>query len=186
MLLIGLIAGIIIGWLAEWIIDWWFWRNEDGPSIPFLADSKPNEELQRALDAARAETADLRRQLAACLADASQGKQEEREAGPEPEENIEDEIVASGPILTLAETTSTEAPPPDNLKLIKGIGRVYEGKLNAANIYTFAALAQASAAQLKAAIEPKEWQVLDFDGWIAQASSLAKSAPKTNNKTRGG
>ena len=169
MLLIGLIAGIIIGWLSEWIIDWWFWRNEDGPSIPFGAPDRPNVELQRALDAARAEAADLRTQLAALQ--------------PGISSNVGAE--AAGPVLTPSEPTSAAGNARDDLKLIKGIGRVYEGKLNSVGIYTFADVVNASAEKLSAAIEPQEWQELDVEGWAEEASAFAKSAAKSDSPAKG-
>jgi len=58
---------------------------------------------------------------------------------------------------------------PDDLSQIEGIGEVFEQKLYQAGIMTFADLAARTPEELKAIIQPEEWQELDFAGWIAQA-----------------
>ncbi|MDH7486950.1 MAG: DUF4332 domain-containing protein [Anaerolineae bacterium] len=62
---------------------------------------------------------------------------------------------------------------PDDLSQIKGIGEVFEQKLYQAGIMTFADLAARTPEELKAIIQPEEWQALDFADWIAQARARA-------------
>ncbi|HEY65814.1 MAG TPA: hypothetical protein G4O02_14730 [Caldilineae bacterium] len=79
-------------------------------------------------------------------------REEEREAAP------------SGPI---------ESVIRDDLTRIKGIGRVYAGKLYAAGIFTFADLAALTEERLREIIQPREWQNIDLRSWIEQARALA-------------
>ncbi len=71
------------------------------------------------------------------------------------------------------EPPSVESVIRDDLTKIRGIGRVYAGKLYAAGIYSFADLAALSEEQLRAIIQPKEWQNIDVNSWIEQARTLA-------------
>lgn len=65
---------------------------------------------------------------------------------------------------------------PDDLKLIHGIGQVYEGKLNEAGIETFSVLAASSATRIKEIIDADELQKQQIEPsrWIIDASILAK------------
>ena len=62
---------------------------------------------------------------------------------------------------------------PDDLSKIKGIDEVFEQKLYEAGIMTFADLTAKTPEELKAIIQPEEWQEFDFADWIAQARDLA-------------
>jgi predicted flap endonuclease-1-like 5' DNA nuclease len=65
----------------------------------------------------------------------------------------------------------------DDLAAIKGIGPKYVAQLAAAGITSYAALAEADPAQLRAIINAPEWRQVDYDGWIAEAKVLA-NAPR--------
>ena len=62
----------------------------------------------------------------------------------------------------------------DPLEEIVGIGQTYVGKLNKAGIRTFKGLAKSKPSQLERIIKPKDWQKIDFAGWIAQAKAKTK------------
>jgi predicted flap endonuclease-1-like 5' DNA nuclease len=62
---------------------------------------------------------------------------------------------------------------PDTLEDIHGIGVVFARRLNEAGIYTFAQLAKLTPEQIEAIIEPEDWQKLEPEKWIAEASELA-------------
>lgn len=62
---------------------------------------------------------------------------------------------------------------PDDLKKIKGIGKVFEGRLHEAGISSYGELAGSSVEQVEGIIQPKDWQDFDIAAWIAQAGELA-------------
>ena len=61
----------------------------------------------------------------------------------------------------------------DRLQKVNGIGNVYAQKLNDAGIYTFAQLAEQSAARLTEIIAPESWQAIETEAWIEEAASFA-------------
>ncbi len=78
-----------------------------------------------------------------------------------------------------ADKLSKESKPKsktevDPLEEIVGIGQTYVGKLNKAGIRTFKGLAKSKPSQLERIIKPKDWQKIDFAGWIAQAKTKTK------------
>jgi branched-chain amino acid transport system ATP-binding protein len=80
---------------------------------------------------------------------------------------------------------SAPAKSKDDLKRIKGIGPVNEGKLNRKGIRTFAQIAEWKKADI---VEAEAY--LEFDGriarenWVAQAKVLAREAAKASSKGR--
>ena len=72
-----------------------------------------------------------------------------------------------------AEPTS-ETLEKDNLKIIQGIGPAIERKLNNAGIYSFAALARLSRADLENILGNQIKRLQDENNLIAQAKKLAK------------
>jgi predicted flap endonuclease-1-like 5' DNA nuclease/ABC-type phosphate transport system substrate-binding protein/DNA repair exonuclease SbcCD ATPase subunit len=68
----------------------------------------------------------------------------------------------------------------DPLLDINGIGPVYEQKLFAAGIYTFADLAAATPEQLREILQPERWQRFTPDAWIAEAATLAGRSPNSH------
>lgn len=63
----------------------------------------------------------------------------------------------------------TAAALVDDLTLIEGIGPVYNRRLQAGGIPTFAALAVADPRRLAEIIQPQSWQRLNYEDWIEQA-----------------
>ncbi|MGQ0603236.1 MAG: hypothetical protein ACT4QE_16250 [Anaerolineales bacterium] len=61
----------------------------------------------------------------------------------------------------------------DDLKMIKGIGPVFERRLNAAGITTFAELADTSDESIFAIVKARNRQAVDLDFWRQQAREFA-------------
>lgn len=72
----------------------------------------------------------------------------------------------------------------DDLEKIKGIGPIYAKKLNSAGIYTYVELAKLSPEQVISAIDVDDWQSVQPDRWIAEASASSRESGKklTNAK----
>lgn len=64
----------------------------------------------------------------------------------------------------------------DQLEDISGIGPAFARRLNDAGIYTFADLASQSPERIKEIISPKNWQVINPEGWITQARQISSNA----------
>ena len=58
-------------------------------------------------------------------------------------------------------------PQPDPLEEVQGIGPVYAGRLHAAQVYTFAQLAELSPERLREITGARSWT--DVESWIEQA-----------------
>jgi predicted flap endonuclease-1-like 5' DNA nuclease len=67
-----------------------------------------------------------------------------------------------------------QSGPADDLTLIQGIGPRFSEKLAARGIATYALLAAASDEDLDEAIEPQNWQKVDYDSWRTQARTFAE------------
>jgi branched-chain amino acid transport system ATP-binding protein len=106
-----------------------------------------------------------------------------------PKATVAKVAAVSAPIVKKADaarTVRTPAAAKDDLKLIKGIGPVNEGKLNRHGVRTFAQIAAWKKADI---VEAEAY--LEFDGriaregWVGQAKTLAKqAAKKTTSKGR--
>lgn len=71
-------------------------------------------------------------------------------------------------------------PPSDNLEAIRGIGQVMAQRLNAAGIYTFAALAAQTPQQLRTIIGTgRSAAMMNPEAWIAEAQQRVTSASAT-------
>ncbi len=67
----------------------------------------------------------------------------------------------------------------DRLQDVKGIGKVFAGKLNDAGIYTFSQLANTEPERLTAIIKPEEWQAIEPEAWVTHAKELADKKSAT-------
>ena len=63
----------------------------------------------------------------------------------------------------------------DRLEKIDGVGDVYEHRLNAAGIWSFQQLSQMSSEAILNLIQPEEWQKIEPEKWILEASERAKA-----------
>lgn len=75
----------------------------------------------------------------------------------------------------LAGRPSRSIPPRrDNLEIIDGIGPTYAKRLNEADIFSFAQLAELTPAQIRDIIKPAAWQKIEAESWISQAERLGR------------
>ena len=68
------------------------------------------------------------------------------------------------------------APDPvqyDDLTRINGVGPVFQSRLRAAGIHTYAQLAAADSDTVRAAAAAADWQKIEPEGWIEEAAQLA-------------
>lgn len=83
------------------------------------------------------------------------------------------ELDAAGWIAEARTRAAAVRRERDPLIDINGIGPVYEKKLHDAGVNTFAELAVMTSEQIRAIIQPQEWQQLDIEAWIKEARELA-------------
>jgi predicted flap endonuclease-1-like 5' DNA nuclease len=102
----------------------------------------------------------------------------------DPEPTIEPMIAAPAKPMIEPQPVVAGAVPAkrDPLIDINGIGPVYEQRLFAAGITTFAQLAHLSAPDVLAIIQPKEWQKVDAEAWIAEAALFVERASEHDRK----
>ncbi len=78
--------------------------------------------------------------------------------------------------------TEAAAPAPsaplqdDDLTRVNGIGPVFQSRLRAAGIHTYAQLAAADAATVRAAVAAADWQKIEPQRWIEEAAQFAAHA----------
>lgn len=65
---------------------------------------------------------------------------------------------------------------PDDLTKINGIGKVFAKRLNQAGVMSFHQLAALDGEEIKKLVQAQEWQAVDADAWIAEASKFAGEA----------
>ena len=90
--------------------------------------------------------------------------------GPAPHETKTFQPSAADVDATLVRTRPIRK---DALEDIDGIGPVYAKRLNEAGIYSFAQLAELTAQRVREIINPEEWQKIEPEKWIVQASVMA-------------
>jgi predicted flap endonuclease-1-like 5' DNA nuclease len=72
-------------------------------------------------------------------------------------------------------TEASQAPAPgeDDLTRLTGIGPAFAGRLAAAGVTTYAALAASTPDTLAAVVQAPDWRRPDYASWIDQARALA-------------
>lgn len=151
---VGLIIGLILGWVIEWVIDWLFWRREDE------AGAAPTRtldlDLQGKVAALEAEKASLAARL--------------------------QEALSRTPEVIVQEVVKEVVRERDRLQKIHGIGDVFTRRFNDAGIFTFAQLAALTPERAREIINPEEWQAIEPEQWIAEASQFAEQAQTSQAK----
>jgi predicted flap endonuclease-1-like 5' DNA nuclease len=159
-----LIVGFLIGWILEWIIDNQHRRMRE-------AEQKASTGASVGRPASTdSEIAELTETLKEILADREQeldGLRVDLESLRVAYDRLGDEF------------DRYAATHPDDLTVIKGIGRVYQWKLRDAGYSTYTQLARADADQVRADLEIKAWQRSDPAAWIAQAQALIERHRQT-------
>lgn len=77
-----------------------------------------------------------------------------------------------------AEAAETSTPQvivkqKDDLKLIHGIGKTYEKRLNGAGVQSYAEMAALSVERIVEIVKAKQWQATEAPSWIEQAGLFA-------------
>ena len=89
--------------------------------------------------------------------------------------NVREPVVTNkAASLRVPEPVAAAQPTPDDLKVIKGIGRVIERKLNDAGIYTFEQLGNLTPAQLRRMLGDSIERLANEESLLQQARDLAR------------
>ena len=151
-----LVIGFLIGWLVEWIIDNQYRRmRELGQSGPVYVPGPASD----------SDLNELARTVKEVIAEREQ-EVDELQTKLETQEMNYDHLQA--------EFDRYAATHPDDLTVIKGIGRIYQWKLRDAGISTYSQLASTSSERVREVLQAQNWQKLDPQGWIDQAKSLTR------------
>ncbi len=171
----SLILGILIGWLIEWLIDFFYWRRRYQACLRSRAEletqfrtaqadliraresARDAPRLQAQLSAARARIGELEAQLAASSAAA---------APTEP-------VATRAPAVVPVAGTASQ---PDDLEIIEGIGPAIARLLHDNSINTYADLAAATPAALKAILDAAgpRFRMAHPQTWPQQADLAAR------------
>lgn len=81
--------------------------------------------------------------------------------------------IDDGPSIEVYKPLEAASFDGDQLERISGIGSVYADRLRAAGIRTFADLSRMRAERLTDIIQPKKWQQIEPERWIAEAADFA-------------
>ena len=85
-----------------------------------------------------------------------------------------DVVVAERPPVNRKEEPVVPPTVPDDLKVIKGIGKVIEGKLNDAGVYTFEQLGNLTPADLRQILGKSIERLANEESLLQQARDLAR------------
>lgn len=159
----GLIIGLIVGWVIEWVIDLLFWRRDDQKLRNELAEAESKIRiLQSQLEEGQT---DQRRML-----NADKNLRMCQDQLDDAEATIE-QLRAE-----LNELAGKIPMEKDRLERVKGIGAIFAKRLNEAGIYTFDQLAAQTPGRIREIIQPKDWQKIEPEKWIAQAKEMAENS----------
>lgn len=153
------VFGAIIGFVVEWLIDEAYRRNRElqrqlsqrsgGEALPLGSTI----DLPQQDDSASQTLADFLRQRDQDV----RQLREQMEATEAQMDALRDEFEAY------------QQTHPDDLTVIKGIGKVYQRKLRDLGFNSFEQLAKADPDRLRRLLDVKNWQRVDVEGWLAQA-----------------
>lgn len=148
--------------------------EEQAPVEELLAQVEPGEAATELGEPGRVDWPEISERVAQVADEIHEGPAEVRA------ETVE--LPETAPRLS-SEALEALAPAPfeapaawakDDLMRIEGIGRVYDGRLRAAGISTFAGLIDAGEARLQEIIQPQSWQRVNFAEWIEQARLIVE------------
>ncbi len=170
-----LIIGFVAGAIVMWILDWFFYGRGSNAAEAELAEVKHKlHEAESTAVACREALANAKASVSTTESDLIQARADATECGAKLDSCSADLAAAQARIAELeAKPAPASKPAKDDLKKVNGIGPVYEKKLNAAGIITYAQLAASDPETIKGIIQPKEWQSLDIEDWLVEAKSFA-------------
>ena len=156
-----LVIGFLVGWLVEWIIDNQYRRMRElgqasGPvAVPVAAASA----------APPADISELTQMLRGVLS--------ERETEVDGlRGNLEKQGQKYDQLRARFEQYAVTHP--DDLTVVKGIGRIYQWKLRDAGYSTYGQLAEADPDEIRQILDIKSWQKTDPQSWVDQTKALIK------------
>ncbi len=76
---------------------------------------------------------------------------------------------------TVSDSLTETESAGDDLKVLTGIGPVYERRLKEAGIYTYADIVQQAPEELRSIAGLKSWQATAPEEWIAEAQNLLEA-----------
>jgi predicted flap endonuclease-1-like 5' DNA nuclease len=159
--LVALLVGFLIGWLVEWALDLLRWRAR-ARWAGFDLEGRMGGEIVR-LEAG--EGGDSTPIIAGYLEKRDveihelQTKVEAKEAQLDALQARFDKYVQTH---------------PDELAVIKGIGRIYQWKLRDGGINSYAELAQTTPGRIREILDVPAWRKIEPESWIEQAKVLAR------------
>jgi hypothetical protein len=158
-----LAIGFLIGWLVEWIIDNQYRRlRELGQASGPVAVPVP---VATSSAAPPPDISELTQMLRGVLSE------REVEVGGL-RESLEKQGLKYDQLRARFEQYA--ATHPDDLTVVKGIGRIYQWKLRDAGYSTYGQLAEADDDEIRRVLDIKSWQKTDPQSWIEQAKALIK------------
>jgi predicted flap endonuclease-1-like 5' DNA nuclease len=160
--LVALIVGIAVGLVIAYVYFWRRWRPHYESQIrtlqllimekdPSIARLEPN-------------VADRDRPIGALQAEMAQR---------DPSISLPEDLLQDGGQELQELEPRTAQPVRDDLKVIRGIGVVYEGLLHAGGIWTYKELSEATPEQVRGIVDVPEWRRIQPESWIEQARELA-------------
>lgn len=186
---IALVGGIMIGWVVEWIIDWLYWRrglgafyaNEEALRAEAAASAVGLRAANDAAQSARADADGWRRRYESLAMTEKQLRGEISQLTSRVEvltaQDADLRTALAAEATRAADGVAASAVRPsgrrDDLERIAGIGPIYEQRLFDAGIETYAQLAATPVERLRAIVQPRSMQKVDFAKWIEEAREYA-------------
>lgn len=169
-----LVVGVILGLLFGWLIELFNHRRPLPPTeAPTEAAVEPVKwrEVSERVAAVPEEVAAPVAEVHEIAAELPQAEVRLPEAAVELPETVAElpDLPSRLPEEAVEALAPTAAALIDDLTRIEGIGPVYNRRLQAGGIPTFAALAGADPVRLAEIIQPQSWQRLNYEDWIEQA-----------------
>jgi len=174
------VIGAVVGFILCWLLEILFWRRKYQERITEL-----EKQLRGCRDLVAAQQVELASARAATSRPAAPAVETApvkaaapKAAAARPAKATPAKPVTPKAVATVAaaadEPAASNRIPAQNLAAIHGIGSVFEQKLYKAGIGTFAELSAVTDADLKAIIQPKEWQDFHYETWREDARKLAE------------
>ncbi len=202
-LIIGIIIGWIIGWVIDLVFWRGRYDKLEQQVATLTAekstieaelesklqiatvDSAEIEALQLDIDEVSEQHGTLKSQLLEAQDEIERLKRQRSELTSTAEtemQRLRDRLSAAEAKVTEMESAATVASTAtpqvivkqkDDLKLIHGIGKTYEKRLNAAGVQSYAEMAALTVERIVEIVKAKQWQATEAPSWIEQAGLFA-------------
>jgi predicted flap endonuclease-1-like 5' DNA nuclease len=168
--LLVLVAGFLIGWLVEWGLDNQYRRmRERGPG------GESRQDLDALSDVVHGALAGCQQEVSTLRGELHDHEIELQEQGDELQRRRAELDRRRAEMQELRqEYERYRVAHPDDLTVIRGIGRTYQHRLSEAGLRTYAHLAATTPERIGEALGTKNWQRLNLQSWIDQARELVE------------